>query len=249
MNLMRKEKRMNARITLIGIENELNALNKSITDTWVCEYGDFDKDVLLSSIITTGATFEPIYTDPIYFYDMCGYWWKKWKSTINKWFDAFSKEYEPLWDRNGYEEVHEDTTDVGTNDTDTVSKEIMDDDTTIHTVEVMDDDTSAHTENKVSAYNQSTYQPHDESTSQGTDDRTTTTDSAGTDDKTTDFTSTIDNDSTNDRDFDRTYHSWGNWGISQTSQKLLEQEFNIRKINLYNKVADLFCSEMLVRVY
>jgi hypothetical protein len=84
---------MNARITLIGIENELNALDKSITDTWECEYGDFDKDVLLSSIITTGATFEPIYTDPNYFYDMCGFWWKKWQSTINKWFDAFSKEY------------------------------------------------------------------------------------------------------------------------------------------------------------
>lgn len=225
MNLMRKEKRMNARITLIGIENELNALDKSITDTWSCEYGDFDKDVLLSAIITTGATFEPIYTDPIYFYDMCGFWWKKWQSTINKWFDAFSKEYEPLWDRNGYEEVHEDTTDVGTNDTATTTKEIMDDDTT------------AHTNNNVSAYDQSTYQPHDESISSGTDDRTT------------DFTGNIDNDTSNDRDFDRTYHSWGNWGISQTSQKLLEQEFNIRKINLYNKCADIFVSEMCVRVY
>lgn len=216
---------MNARITLIGIEAQLNFTDKSITDTWECEFGDFDKEILLSSIITTGGRFEPIYTDPDYFHDMCGYWWRKWQSTFDKWFDAFSQEYNPLWDRNGFEEVHEDTYDVGTNDTETTTNEVVDDDTT------------AHTNNNVSAYDQSTYQPHDESISSGTDDRTT------------DFTGNIDNDTTNDKDFDRAYHSWGNWGISQTSQKLLEQEFNIRKINLYNKIADIFVSEMCVRVY
>lgn len=216
---------MNARITLIGIEAQLNFAEKSIADTWACEYGNFDKDTLLSAIITTGGRFEPIYTDPEYFRMMCGYWWKKWQSTIDKWFDAFSQEYNPLWDRNGFETVHEDTYDVGTNDTETTTNEVVDDDTT------------AHVNNNVSAYDQSTYQPHDESISSGTDDRTT------------DFTGSVDNDTTNDRDFDREYHSYGNWGISQTSQKLLESEFKVRQINLYNKVSDLFCSEMLVRVY
>lgn len=216
---------MNARITLIGIEAQLNFEEKSITDTWACEYGDFDKDILLSAIITTGGRFEPIYTDPEYFRMMCGYWWQKWQATIDKWFDAFSQEYNPLWDRNGFETVHEDTYDVGTNDTATTTNEVVDDDTT------------AHVNNNVSAYDQSTYQPHDESISSGTDDRTT------------DFTGSVDNDTTNDRDFDREYHSYGNWGISQTSQKLLESEFKVRKINLYNKVADLFVNEMCVRVW
>lgn len=216
---------MNARITLIGIEAQLNFAEKSIADTWACEYGDFDKDTLLSAIITTGGRFEPIYTDPEYFRMMCGYWWKKWQATIDKWFDAFSQEYNPLWDRNGFETVHEDTYDVGTNDTETTTNEVVDDDTT------------AHVNNNVSAYDQTTYQPHDESISSGTDDRTT------------DFTGSVDNDTTNDRDFDREYHSYGNWGISQTSQKLLESEFKVRKINLYNQVADLFVSEMCVRVY
>ena len=216
---------MNARITLIGIEAQLNFAEKSIADTWACEYGDFDKDTLLSAIITTGGRFETIYTDPEYFRMMCGYWWKKWQATIDKWFDAFSQEYNPLWDRNGFETVHEDTYDVGTNDTETTTNEVVDDDTT------------AHVNNNVSAYDQTTYQPHDESISSGTDDRTT------------DFTGSVDNDTTNDRDFDREYHSYGNWGISQTSQKLLESEFKVRKINLYNQVADLFVSEMCVRVY
>lgn len=240
---------MNARITLIGLESQLNFENKSFTDSWACDKGDFDKSVLLSAIITTGGRFEPIYTDPEYFRLMSSYWWQKWQNTIDKWFDVFSKEYEPLWDRNGYEEIHEDTYDVGTNDTDTTSHEVMDDDTTLSQTEIMDDDTTAHTENKVSAYDQNTYQPHDEISSQGTDDRTTTTNSSGADDRITDFTSNIDNDTTNDRDFDRSYHSWGNWGISQTSQKLLESEFKVRKINLYNQIADLFVNEMCVRVY
>lgn len=216
---------MNARVTLIGIEQMLNFNEKSFTDGWSCEFGDFDKDTLLSAIITTGGRFEPIYTDPDYFRMMCGHWWHKWQATIDKWFDAFSQEYNPLWDRNGFETVHEDTHDVGTNDTATTTNEVV------------DDDTSAHTTNNVSAYDQTTYQPHDESNSNGTDDRTT------------DFTGSVDNDTTNDRDFDREYHSYGNWGISQTSQKLLEQEFNIRRINLYNQVADLFVNEMCVRVW
>lgn len=240
---------MNARITLIGIERQLNFYNKSIADSWKCEYGDFDKDVLLSAIITTGGRFEPLYTNPDYFYDMCGYWWKKWKPTIDKWFDVFSKDYEPLWDRNGFEEIHEDTKDVGTNDTITKNKEVVDDDTTFNNREEMDEDTTTHTENKVSAFDKDTYQPHDESDGTGTDNKTTTTTGSGTDDRTTNFDGAIDNDSTNDRDFDHTLHSWGNWGISQTSQKLLEQEYKIRKINLYNQISDLFVSELCIRVF
>jgi hypothetical protein len=57
------------------------------------------------------------------------------------------------------------------------------------------------------------------------------------------------NDSNNDRDFDRDYHSWGNWGISQTSQKLLESELKVQYINTYNHIADIFLDEMTVKVY
>lgn len=266
---------MNARMTLIGMEKILNDLfEESITDSFVMEDTEsFDKDIFLSTIITKGGRFEPLYTDPSYYYSMCSWWWKKWTRTFTKWFIAFDKEYEPLWDRNGFEEVHEDTTDVLDNDTSFTEKhnstEVMDDDTTfteaVNSVEVMDDDTTGSsnstTENTVSAYDSSTYQPHDKSvttaSTTGTDDRTTTTDtstnSRGTDDRTTTLnegrSGTGTSDSNNDRDFDRSYHSWGNWGISQTSQKLLESEFKVQYINLYNHMADIFIDEMLIGVY
>ena len=241
---------MNARITLIGMNNEINAITgHDINNTWTLNSTSYDKDIMLDTIIRKGGRFEPLYTDPYYFDAQCSRFWSKWNRTFNKWFDVFDKEYEPLWDRNGYEEIHEDTTDVGTNDTITKNKEVMDDDTTFSSTEVMDDDTTGHEENKVSAYDSNSYSPHDESITSGTDDRTTTTNSSGTDDRNTTFDGNIDNDTTNDRDFDRTYHSWGNWGISQTSQKLLRQELDIQAFNIYDHIADIFCNELLVRVY
>ena len=229
-----------ARITLIGIQKALDIDEKSINDKWLLpdlESDSYDKDVLLSAIITKGATFEPIYTNPDYFYNMCELWWKKWYRTFLKWFQVFDKEYEPLWDRNGFEEIHDDTYEVLDNDT------TYENHRAIH--EVLDDDTTSDstTENKVSAYDETTYQPHDQ----------TIIDASGTDDRTTDTSDNSNgsgtNDSVNDRDYDRSYHSWGNWGISMTSQKLLESEVKVQAFNIYNHIADIFCNELCVRVY
>ena len=276
---------------------------KSLTDAW--ELSDdvegFDADTLLSTIMMKGMSFEPVFTDPQFYYLINTQWWNKWKATFDKWFIASEKEYEPLWDRNGYETVHEDTTDTGTLDTATSdtevvdrdttgsknTREVVDDDTTYSksgtSTEVVDDDTtgsssttnSSTTTNTVSAFDSTSYQPHDKSetsgssstTTSGTDDQTTTVNwsesGSGTDDKTTvgtegttgteDVTTTkngsVDTDTSNDKDFDRDYHSWGNWGISQTSQKLLKSEYEVRYWNLYEHMADIFIDEMTIGVY
>ena len=297
---------MNSRVTLWTMEKMLNTMSdpsKSLTDAWQFDEDveGFDADTLLSTIMTKGMTFEPLFTDPQFFYMMNGQWWAKWKRVFDRWFYAANFEYEPLWDRNGYETVHEDTADVGTNDTSTsgrktidndttgtkTSKETMDDDTTYSksgtSKEIVDDDTtgtssttnSSTTTNEVSAFDANTYQPHDKSTTSGstsgnttgTDDKTTDTtwseSGTGTDDRTTDYTETtrgtddttevttgtIDNDTSNDRDFDRDYHSWGNWGISQTSQKLLMSEYEVRYWNIYEHIADIFLDEMTIGVF
>ena len=298
---------MNSRLTLWTMERMLNSMSdpQSLTDAWAfdsdSEVQGFDKDTLLSTIMLKGMSFEPLFTDPRFFYIMNGQWWNKWKPVFDKWFVVAEKEYEPLWDRDGFEQVHEDTYDEGTNDTATSGRKTIDNDTTgtKSSTEVMDDDTtysksgtgsetvdddttqsttgskSGSKEIKVSAYNSSSYQPDSsESTSEsssesvtGTDDKTTNTtmseSGSGTDDRTTTFnettsgtddttevsSGTIDNDTTNDRDFDREYHSWGNWGISQTSQRLLKSELEVRYWNLYEHMADIFIDEMTIGVY
>lgn len=326
------------------MENILNKTSdtpRSLADPYEIPDTNFDGNVLLSAIMLKGAQMEPLFTDPRFFYQMNGMWWRKWYPTFSSWATVLEKEYEPLWDRNGWTEIHQDTKDVGTLDTITTGKETIDDDTTgsKSSTEVMDDDTTGSRtwretmdddktgsktaqeivdddatssatsktitdtdttsqENatvSVSAYDASTFQPHDstsktgsgtldstvdttahstdtddkttsytESTTDtddwtrqgtegttGTDDRTTTfTESTtGTDDRTTDTHGTVDTDTTNDRDFDSAEHSWGNWGISQTSQKLLQSELEVRYWNLYDHISDIFLDEMAVRVY
>jgi hypothetical protein len=257
-------------MTLWEVEQFLNQtsdVSRSLADPWsLTDVQTFDPEVLLNAIMLKGGELGPIFNNIATYYKMNMYWWKKWEPTFQKWWVALEKEYEPLWDRNGWEDVHEDTVDVGTNDTTEGSTEVMDDDTTYSktgsSTEVMDDDTtgskSGTTENQVSAYDSNTYQPHDKSitseSESGTDDRTTTTNysesGSGTDDRTTTFNKTIDNDTTGDRDFDRAVHSWGNWGISQTSQKLLYSEFEVRfKLNPYELMSDIYLKEMTDGVY
>ena len=245
---------------------------KSITDKWELDNEHFDKDTLEASIIMTGGRFEPVYTDPAYFYMMCEYWWKKHRRTFQKWWDAFDIEYNPLDNYNRHDEIHEDTYDVGTDDTTTGSSTTRDNDTTYSksggNTEVMDDDyttsetgtSHGETDNTVSAYDSSTYQPHDHSTTDnsatksgsGTDDRTTTNSwnesGSGTDDTLTRFDEVVDNDTTNDKDFDHTGHSWGNIGVT-TTQKMLREELEIQAWDIYQHMADMFCEELLLTVY
>ena len=138
---------MNSRITLWTMEKMLNSMDepKSISDSWSLENAEtFDADTLLSSIMMKGMTFEPLFTDPQFFYLMSGQWWNKWKAVFDRWFTTLEADYNPLWDRNGYEEVHEDTVDEGTLDTATTDREVVDRDTTGSkaTHEVVDDDTT-----------------------------------------------------------------------------------------------------------
>ena len=250
-----------------------------------------------------GGQMEPLFTDPRFFYQMNLMWWKKWVPTFQYWWTALEKDYEPLWDRNGYEEVEDHTDETGTLDTATSGKEVMDDDTTgsKSSTEIIDDDTTysrsgtsteqlsgkdktthdsdrdISVENKVSAYDASTYQPESQShtddtlnsdnteitygkktettyseNGSGTDDKTTTytENTTGTDDRTTTTSGTVDTDTTGSKDFAHSMHSWGNWGISQTSQKLLDSEFDVRfRLNPYELMSDIFLNEMAVRVF
>ena len=322
---------------------------RSLKDPWELN-GNllFDPQVLLDTIMMKGGTLAPLYTNAATFYRMNNAWWNRHKLTFQKWWEVIDDEYTPLWDRDGFEETIDKTTDDGSTTGNTTSTEVMDDDTSKQstTKEVMDDDTTlsetgkevvdftnkrttsnteviddastsntttsstadtatsnnSTTNNFVSAFDSGydakgnpIYQPHDcsktvesgssETTSSvnsnttATDDRTTTTNgtdnlktdskkdttknTTGTDDRTTDTTynetgtddrTTTFNENTagtseNTRDYTHQHHSWGNWGITTTAQKLLEQELRIRAFDIYDHMADFFIDELCVRLY
>lgn len=272
---------MHARTTLSGTEAMLNNFadqRRSLADPWELssEVHNFNPEILLGTIMLKGSNLQPVFTDPKQFYMMNRIWWQKWQPTFEKWAIVLEKDYEPLWDRDGHEEIEEHTDEAGTLDTTTADTEVMDDDTTYSksgtSKELVDDDTtghvtesgSSHTTNEVSAFDapaSDSYVPHDTSStntsntsnSTGTDDRETNVtwseNGTGTDDRTTTKNGTVDTDTTGTKDHTHTLHSWGNWGISQTVQKLKQQELDIQYWNLYEHISDIFLDEMTVRVY
>lgn len=229
------------KMTLFEVEMFLHQTSdveggRSIADSWsLTNLPDttFDPEVLLHTILTKGGELGVTFNNIATYYEMCMWWWKKWEPTFTRWWMAEDEEYNPLWDRNGYEEVadHEDL--VGTLDTSTTDRETVDDDTTYRS------SSSSNTEVKVSAFDSNTYQPHDTSSTSASDS------GAGTDDRTTNASGTVDTDTTGTKDYSHHMHSWGNWGISQTSQKLLEAEYQTRyKYNPYQLMSDIFLKEM-----
>lgn len=133
----------------MGIESELNLKTptKSITDSWSfgedSEVENFDKNVLLSTIINRASTFCVLYPDPDYFYLMSSNWWSKWKDSFEKWFLAMQMEYNPIENYDRQEKWHDD---------------IVDDNTMTQTGTVTTEGDNSST-NEKSAYDTSSYQP------------------------------------------------------------------------------------------
>lgn len=219
MNMMRQ--------TLVATENYLNDNGKSISDNWVLDNVNFDKDVLMSEIILRGGVFETLYSDPEYYRDTCHYWWLKWKRTFQKWFDAFDIEYDPLENYNKTETITETTTDngaVNTTTTDTKSStgtntnttklsntQVVSEDgsstTSISDKEVVDEDgttnnrslTTGSSESKISAFDSSTYQPKEkiDTNNDVTDSGSNTIDRTTTKTGSTNTSTNVDTNTTN----------------------------------------------------
>lgn len=230
------------------MEKELNRQEKSITDTWTLTNENFDKDVLLSTLIMKGGTFEPLYSNPTYFYTMCAMFWRKWSRTFEKWFDALDIEYNPLENYDRQEEWHEDIVDDGSttfsDEKSSSNTEVVDDDATTSSTS----DTDNTTTNTVSAFDSSSYLDHDKSVS----DTSITDSGSSTDDRTTTTTYSEESENsgtnTNDRDLDHEGRIHGNIGVT-TSQQMLEAELKIDAWNVYEHMSDIFCSDMLITVF
>lgn len=92
--------------------------NRSLSDPW---YGsqtqretDFDPQTLLDTIMLKGGELGVLFNNIATFYKMNYAWWRKWEHVFYKWWIVTEKEYEPLWDRNGYEQAHNDSKYKGT---------------------------------------------------------------------------------------------------------------------------------------
>lgn len=72
-------------------------MNKDLIENWNLRNTNYDKNVLLATILNKGASFGCLYEDPMMFKYMCDYgFWNKHYRTFEKWFTAFDIPYSPL---------------------------------------------------------------------------------------------------------------------------------------------------------
>lgn len=225
---------MRARLTLIAIENYLNNEEKSIGDSWeLNDIESFDRETLLATIIFKAGIFEPIFTDPEYFYSACSFFWKKWSKTFTDWYNHLALEYNPIENYDRYESWSDSSSGSGTNNT-TANRSVTTSDNVIRS----EDST---TENSVSAFDVSSYSDHDKSV---TDLDISESDSGSTTDN-----NLVANTTSDENESEHEGHIHGNIGVTTSQQMLLDQLDKIDTINLYDRISDIFIREMLVTVW
>lgn len=189
---------------------------------------DINKQTLVNNILLRGGEFESLYGDPYFLQNMIGVWSEKWQRTFIKWTEALNIKYDPLYNYDRHE----------------IYKDIRSEDENVDRTENVDasdhsDSTgSGNTENKVSAYDSSSYSPHDQisSSSSGTNDSTAFTNVTGNNKRKLD--GVIDHDA----------HLYGNIGVT-TSQQMLKDELELQLWNIYEHITDLFLNEFSIYVY
>lgn len=159
-----------------------------------------EKEVLIDAILANCGEFEPIITNFGLLKKYIGSWSVKHQHTFNKWWNAYNLEYNPINNYDRIEEVDEESHDKSVSEINGTS------------------------ENKVSAFDSSSYQPDNKNDSES------------------------DSESSLDHESKHRGHLYGNIGVT-TSQQMLQSEYDIVYWNIYNHIADLFADELLLQVY
>ena len=92
-----------AKITLIGAIKAFDLKQEKLFDLLSFPEG-IDKDTAINTIILNSGEFETLYADPDFMRLAIGHFSEKWYRTFNKWITALNLEYNPLWNKEYYED-------------------------------------------------------------------------------------------------------------------------------------------------
>lgn len=204
-----------AKITLIGMDQ----WNEHLWDEMVLPSG-IDADIFKSSLLVKFGEMEVLYPDPDFMQKYIGIWSLKWNRTFEKWLEGMKAEWNPIENYDRYEEFE----DSGTKKSHTDSTGADETNTT----------GEGTTEDKVSAYDSSSYQPKDYAETKSKSGSKSST------------SAEYDNDE--ETGSKHIGHIHGNIGVT-TSAAMLKEFLDIAEWNLYDHMADIFASEMLIPVY
>lgn len=276
-----------AKITLWGMAKWMEESDDDLFSKMEMPEG-IDKDLLIGVIMQEGAEFETLYADPTYMQYLIGIWAQKHNRTFAKWAELLEMEYNPLenydrmedWTDNGSRQRRGSGVRAGSEQgsrsqdglqvshVGTTAGEETTNRNNTSTVTVGDKDHGEDTENKVSAYNVSTYQPKDRSEASANDHDAAVTNTQGNGGSTVDGTTSADeqkidrqngsdtrSSSETHSDTENEQHGTmhhgrvhGNIGVT-TAMQMVEAQFSVVRLNIYTEAANLFLDEFTLRVY
>lgn len=235
-----------SKITLIGMEKYLNP-DHSVFEKMQLPEG-IDRDTLIGSIILRCNEFELLYSDPDFMIAAVDVWSRKNYWTFDKWVKAINIEYDPLYNYDRTEkstDTHEGEYGKKGQDVNQGSNVRTNDLTMTNNLKTENDTTVTH---KEKAYNDSSFVPTTEDVTDGEIKDTGTVKNTGT--ATDAYGNTLNTDESGTDKHTDTHESrmFGNIGVT-TSQQMLQSELDIARWNMYEHIADLFCSEFCIMVY
>lgn len=247
-----------AKITLIGLENYLNP-DHSVFENMSLPDG-IDKDILIGTILLRCQEFELLYTDPDFMIAAVNIWSRKNYWTFDKWIKLINKSYDPLFNKDYFEEwtdthsgdYKKDGNAQSTGSTSTINDLTNTTDMTrTDNLDSTNDVTNTHSEK---AYNDSNYVGTTQDVTDQDQSQTGTVKNAGTVKDTGSISGSYGNINTTGEtgedayQNDHTYHGYGNIGIT-SAQELFMKETDVARWNMYEHIADLFANEFCIMVY
>ena len=208
-----------AKITLIGMAKWLEDGGDDLFAQMTLPAG-IDRQTFIDTVLMRGGEFEILFAEPSTMQYAIGAWSRKWQHTLQKWADVLAIDYNPL---ENYDR-RESWSDAKTGS----RKESGSSSDTAVT------NGNSTNENQRAAYDSSSYSPveKDINSSQNASSGASVTNAEGS----------------NSESALHEGRTHGNIGVT-TSQQMLEAEWEVAKLNVYENASELFLTELCIYTY
>lgn len=207
-----------------------------------------DKDIAISQILTRSGEFEVLYPNPTFYAQMITFWGKKHYRTFEKWVEGLAEPFDPLYNYDRYEEYLDERLGNTAQVTGNSSEMRTETDGNRQAVNSEAVASSGEIENKVSAFDASTYSPKEKTES--TNGQTTNASQVEGSSTVSNTAGKSDTATTENRaeQVKHSAHLYGNIGVT-TSAALLREFLDVERFNIYEQIADIFIDEFCIMVY
>lgn len=193
--------------------------DNSLFDGLVLPEG-INKEEFVAALLMRDGEFEVLYPDFTFLKGAIGIWSAKWRHTFEKWLIGQNADWNPIENYDRYEEW----TDEFKKDSSSTGKATGKDNFK----------SKGTNEAQKSAYDSASYQPDAKTLADNENDSTSESDTSAT--------------GKESGDSKHNAHIHGNIGVT-TSAAMLGEFYEISKWNLYDHMADLFKTELLIPIY